>query len=188
MDANQLIKALGDAAAAAKPPQEYCLLWFWTDWWPMCMTKAEWSGWMQAFGSVAALGIAVWLPYHQKKRAAVEAFALAKHCLESQCAILVGIRATAQPDAGGFRSATLSARQSVANLLRLYAQVPPSLLSRDALIAWMHAQTTAGQLNELVRTVGERQVGEPEIEQAIAQLRDNSLAFLGDLTQSRTSD
>lgn len=53
MDADQLIKALGDAAAAAKPPQEYCFLWI--DWWATCMTKAEWSGWMQAIFSVLAI-------------------------------------------------------------------------------------------------------------------------------------
>lgn len=32
---------------------EYCFLWI--DWWPLCMTKAEWSGWMQAIFSVAAI-------------------------------------------------------------------------------------------------------------------------------------
>lgn len=58
MEANQLIKALGDAAAAVKPPQEYCFLWI--DWWATCMTKAEWSGWMQAIGAVVALFL-VWL-------------------------------------------------------------------------------------------------------------------------------
>lgn len=53
MDANQLIKALGDAAGAAKPPQEYCFLWI--DWSATCMTKSEWSGWMQAVFSVVAI-------------------------------------------------------------------------------------------------------------------------------------
>ncbi|ADU36927.1 hypothetical protein [Variovorax paradoxus] len=35
------------------PATEYCFLWI--DWWPLCMTKAEWSGWMQAIFSVAAI-------------------------------------------------------------------------------------------------------------------------------------
>lgn len=73
MDANQLIKALGDAAAAAKPPQEYCLLWFWTDWWPMCMTKAEWSGWMQAIGAVLAIAFSGAIAAKQIKAARIEA-------------------------------------------------------------------------------------------------------------------
>lgn len=39
---------------------EYCF--FYIDHWSMCMTRAEWSSWVQAFGSVAAIGFAVWLP------------------------------------------------------------------------------------------------------------------------------
>lgn len=65
MNTSQLIQALGDAASATKPPQEYCLLWI--DWWPMCMTKTEWSGWMQAIGSILALGIAIWIPWSERK-------------------------------------------------------------------------------------------------------------------------
>ncbi|QOF80314.1 hypothetical protein [Variovorax sp. 38R] len=38
------------------PAPEYCFLWI--DWWPLCMTKAEWSGWMQAIFSVAAIAAA----------------------------------------------------------------------------------------------------------------------------------
>lgn len=34
-------------------PPEYCLLWI--DWWPLCMTKAEWSGWCQVAVSALAL-------------------------------------------------------------------------------------------------------------------------------------
>ena len=37
------------------PPPEYCL--FWIDWWPLCMTKSEWSGWMQAAGAVFAIAM-----------------------------------------------------------------------------------------------------------------------------------
>ena len=45
------------------PSTEYCLFWFWTDWWPLCMTKIEWSGWVQAIGAIAAIlagASAVW--------------------------------------------------------------------------------------------------------------------------------
>jgi hypothetical protein len=47
-------------------PAEYCFLWI--DWWPLCMTKAEWSGWMQALGAVAAILLAVALPLMQGRR------------------------------------------------------------------------------------------------------------------------
>ncbi|MDP4076202.1 hypothetical protein [Acidovorax sp. A1169] len=61
MDTNQLAEALARAVELAKPAQEYCLLWFWTDWWPLCMTKAEWSGWTQAIFSVLAIYFSVYL-------------------------------------------------------------------------------------------------------------------------------
>lgn len=35
---------------------EYCL--FWIDWWPMCMTKAEWAAWVAALGAIAAIAYA----------------------------------------------------------------------------------------------------------------------------------
>lgn len=48
------------------PSVEYCL--FCVQHWSMCMTKAEWSGWMQAIGAVAALLIAIAVPYVQSTR------------------------------------------------------------------------------------------------------------------------
>lgn len=51
------------------PTPEYCLLWI--DWWPLCMTKAEWSGWMQAIGAaiaiLAAAAIATYQASHARK-------------------------------------------------------------------------------------------------------------------------
>lgn len=48
------------------PSPEYCLLWI--DHWSSCMTKAEWSGWVQAYGSVAAIVFAVCLPLWLESR------------------------------------------------------------------------------------------------------------------------
>lgn len=67
METSQLIKALADAANAAKPPQEYCL--FWIDWWPFCMTKAEWASWVQALGAIAAIGGAAFIASRQERNA-----------------------------------------------------------------------------------------------------------------------
>lgn len=39
---------------------EYCFLWI--KHWSFCMTKSEWSGWVQAIGSIAAIVFAVILP------------------------------------------------------------------------------------------------------------------------------
>lgn len=52
MDADQLISGIGSAVASAQS-QNYCFVW--------CMTKAEWSGWVQAIGSVIALFVAIWI-------------------------------------------------------------------------------------------------------------------------------
>lgn len=62
MKASQLAESIERAVEAAKLPQEYCLLYI--DSWATCMTKAEWSGWMQAIGAVfailCAIGVAAW--------------------------------------------------------------------------------------------------------------------------------
>ena len=65
MKTEQIIEGIGKAVADTKPSQEYCL--FWWDWWPMCMTKAEWSGWMQAIGAVLAILGAFYLSSRQER-------------------------------------------------------------------------------------------------------------------------
>lgn len=69
MNADQVIEGIGNAVAAAKPAQEYCFLG--CQHWSMCMTKAEWSGWVQAIGSIAAIvasvGVSRWLNNKEKR-------------------------------------------------------------------------------------------------------------------------
>lgn len=52
--------------ASTDPAPEYCVLWI--QWWPLCMTKAEWSGWVQAIGSIAALVAGVLIVRWQLRR------------------------------------------------------------------------------------------------------------------------
>lgn len=66
MNADQVIESIGNVVAAAKPAQEYCL--FYWDVWPMCMTKAEWSGWMQAIGVLATIGSLAFSIFSEKKK------------------------------------------------------------------------------------------------------------------------
>lgn len=66
MNADQVIEGIGKAVEAAKPAQEYCLF-YWNDW-PMCMTKAEWAGWMQAGGALLAI-VATWYITSAQQRA-----------------------------------------------------------------------------------------------------------------------
>ena len=59
------------------PPPEFCFLWI--DHWSTCMTKAEWSGWMQAGGSVIGIAVAIavpaWLWVAERRHATVKAAA-----------------------------------------------------------------------------------------------------------------
>ena len=85
MDVNQLIKGIGEAVAAAKSPQEYCF--FGIDWGPMCMTKSEWSGWMQAIFSVLAIVAAVVISTKQRRQSVKDAhekqISLMRACLQA---------------------------------------------------------------------------------------------------------
>lgn len=66
MNADQVIEGIGRAVAAANPAQEYCL--FYWNVWPMCMTKAEWSGWAQAIGVFIALLLPFWNARRVRRR------------------------------------------------------------------------------------------------------------------------
>ncbi|MFP5444340.1 MAG: hypothetical protein ACLGIY_12240 [Betaproteobacteria bacterium] len=183
METNQLVEALARALDSAKPAQEYCFLWI--DWWATCMTKTEWAGWMQAIGAVTALGIAIGLPYFQKKRADKENFEFALECVKIQCALLDGIRVTANARPGGFKAAVIAARESCANLLISYRAVRSSQLSPLQHINWLTAQTTAGQLRNFIDNVGDGNVADEDIESVITQLFQTSIEQLQDLTKSR---
>jgi hypothetical protein len=61
IDAIQLAREIGRIIPSS--PDELCLLGM--KHWSMCMTKAEWSGWMQAIGSILALVIAIGFPIYQ---------------------------------------------------------------------------------------------------------------------------
>jgi len=54
-----------------QPSPEFCFLWI--DWWPLCMTKAEWSGWVQAVGSILAIAGAAFLLFLQLRSARKQA-------------------------------------------------------------------------------------------------------------------
>ncbi len=65
MDAKEIYGGIAAAVEAAKPAQEYCFLWI--SHWSTCMTKSEWSGWMQAISVVFVLGIP-WINSLRAKR------------------------------------------------------------------------------------------------------------------------
>lgn len=65
MGVNLLFEGLARAVEMANPAQEYCFLRI--QHWSMCMTKAEWSGWMQVLGTIAAIFGAFYLSRLQEK-------------------------------------------------------------------------------------------------------------------------
>ena len=139
----------------------------------------------QVTTAVTALGIAIGLPYFQKKRADKENFEFALECVKIQCALLDGIRVTANARPGGFKAAVIAARESCANLLISYRAVRSSQLSPLQHINWLTAQTTAGQLRNFIDNVGDGNVADEDIESVITQLFQTSIEQLQDLTKSR---
>lgn len=74
MNADQIIQGIGKAVVATKPADEFCL--FKIDSLFTCMTKAEWSGWMQAIFSVIAIlvssFISMWIVRQDKNNRRLE--------------------------------------------------------------------------------------------------------------------
>jgi hypothetical protein len=148
MDKDQLIKALADAATAAKPAQEYCL--FWIDWWPMCLTKSEWAGWMQGVGSLLAVVGAGAFPYWLKWRADKESFNRARQCLLMQCALIGEIHTLASVQGATPVAVLRGAKHNCANLVAMHAEVRPPHMSLHQFAVWRASGVTVSQLSELV--------------------------------------
>ena len=81
---------------AAGATAEYCLFWFATSWWPLCMAKSEWASWVQAIGSIAAILFAIEIA--RRQHANSTKLMLEQHRLERQAAgtALVALGSTAQ--------------------------------------------------------------------------------------------
>ena len=55
MEVAEIYNGIARAVETAKPAQEYCFLWI--PHWSTCMTKAEWSGWVQAMAVTVTIGV-----------------------------------------------------------------------------------------------------------------------------------
>lgn len=188
METSQLIKALADAANAAKPPQEYCL--FWLDWWPLCMTKAEWSGWMQVIGAVSALGIAIALPYWQKRVADRESFSRARQCLLMQCGVIDELLKVATASGGKPSQALRHFLKLCANLAAMHDEVRLPHISLRQLANWRTSRVTIDQLIELVERIRAESIEERNVVPALQALMKLSKGQLEDfgLKPARDSD
>lgn len=152
MESNQLIEAFARAVESAKPAQEYCFLWI--DWWATCMTKAEWSGWMQAIGAALALVVAIALPYIQARHAHIKNYRMAKNCLMHQVGALLAIQTFAQSLGDGL-SALRGGRETIDTVVQSFDEVRPSELPKGSLPSWLGARSSASQLKAVIAKVDE---------------------------------
>lgn len=82
----------------ASDSAEICLLWGeWQiqEWWS-CMPRSEWSGWVQAFGSVLAIFVAIWISGYplraEKKNSVIQSRIAAKGIVDCVQGISYGLQ------------------------------------------------------------------------------------------------
>ncbi|MBO9680786.1 MAG: hypothetical protein J7556_21350 [Acidovorax sp.] len=179
MDMNQLSAALASALVrvveSAKPAQEYCLLWI--DWWPICMTKAEWSGWMQAIGAILAILASFALVRHQLK----EQQLLVKRAAVSRIRTFVAFSSSyAEGFLGIDKYTNLEMRRQSALLneqIAMAATIPSELLNIEWIAALEGTRSIAVQFRVLVDAVAEDPRLGPQAREVGKQLAEKLADF-----------
>lgn len=188
MDAQLVVEGIARAVEAAKPAQEYCFLWI--DWWPVCMTKSEWSGWMQVIGALSALGIAIALPYWQKRLADKENFNRARQCLLMQCGVIDELLKLAEAAGDKPRVALRHTRHLCVNLAAMHDEVRLPHTSLRQLANWRTSRVTMEQLIELIEKIRAEEIEERHVLPALKALMKLSKGQLEDfgLRPARDTD
>ncbi|MEJ5125812.1 hypothetical protein WH367_07110 [Comamonas sp. MYb21] len=145
MDANQLIRAVEEAASNTKPPHEYCFLWI--DHWATCMTKGEWSGWMQFVGSILALIIAISIPLIQNRNSRKKNLAMANQCLLHMCGAMTAVLVMSQRQKA--KDTLYVARETFNTVFRSFESVNSLDLPKSALPTWFAAIASAEQIKNI---------------------------------------
>lgn len=153
MDANQLAEALARAVEAAKPAAEYCLLAKQDHWWTVCMTKAEWSGWMQAIGAVIALLVAIAIPYIQTRHAHAKNFEVAKQCLTHALGVYLSLQ-THVSLMGRTASTLHLGKATLETLTASLREVRASDLPQGSHVIWFPAVASIEQFKARVDAAG----------------------------------
>lgn len=177
MDTNQLAEALARAVEAAKPAQEYCFLWI--DWWPMCMTKGEWSGWMQVLGSIVALAIAIALPYLQARQKQIRSFDAAVHSVLHQIGALRAVRKKSI-ESTLHHAFSLSA-PTFDTGYRSFESVTVSDLPIAAWPTWQGALTTAAQIRTMANGAAGGQAESAYLDGVLTSWEEVSNDYLSNL-------
>lgn len=151
MKTEQIIEGIGKAVAATKTSQEYCL--FWWDWWPMCMTKAEWSGWMQAVGTFAAIVFAIALPFLQNKVQRARSFVMARHSLVQLVATYEAIQIEIRKGQEA-KKVIAASNANIDSLFKAFDAINVAELPVEGLPSWWSARANAMQLKSLQDNFG----------------------------------
>lgn len=148
--ANQLAEGIAAAVAATKPAQEYCLLVVPQGWWS-CMTKTEWSGWMQAVFSVIAIGAAFIIPLFVERRAVEQrkqnSLQYAASFAASVCGFVEGASKASSAAALIRIRAGLDSAWPMGELVRIES------LPLDAIIAITSLKSIAHQARDFLSTI-----------------------------------
>lgn len=180
MDANQLAEGVARAVEAAKPAQEYCFLWI--DHWSMCMTKAEWSGWMQAVGSIVALIVAIYVPQKQRVDQKKENAALAVSAAAFQVAILRAVQKQLEPK--GLEVTMAGMKTSLKSLRAMIAAINPMLISSDGMPVYAGLLNLSHEIEELTVEADANRVDGEGFTKRIEALLDAAHSLLK-LTEAR---
>lgn len=181
MDANQLTEALARAVEAAKPAAEYCFLAKQDHWWTVCMTKAEWSGWMQAIGAVVALAIAIYLPHRERLRSNREARVFVSAFAANLIGILVAVKK--HVDTAGIRVVADSARLNTQALLTMAVDVRVTALPMSSLTAYMRLRTAAGEMDEFFADPSILAVTKADFDRLVESYLEQVAAALNDFSR-----
>lgn len=176
MDANQLIKSVGEAVVNTKPAQEYCL--FWSDWWPLCMTKSEWSGWMQFFGAISALIIAIAIPFFQNLANRRNNLKMARQCLLHQSGAITALIMTIEHQ--DLKNSVYAAKETLNTAYRSFEMVNSTLLPHEILPTWFAAITSAEQLKNFANGIFESSLQVDEIRGILESYQKNQYYYLSE--------
>ncbi|EZP56360.1 hypothetical protein [Delftia sp. RIT313] len=144
MDTAQLISGIGSAVASAQS-QNHCFVW--------CMTKSEWSSWVQAIGSVIALIVAIWIsraPIRIERKGAV---VNARHFVISLIEATQGLTCGVQSNKKGVIVLTSVALNENIAAVRL---IRPEVFPPDVMHAFVNLKLMAVQISVTAKAYEER--------------------------------
>ena len=127
---------------------EFCL--FAIDWWATCMTKAEWSGWVQAAGSIVAIFAAYFLADQSYKRTKRDerdgALVLALEFGGAFLAVINGVLLTFDKN-GPLR--ILDLKHTLREAAEMGLEVRAGVLPSHLIPSMFHLKTMAKELEEV---------------------------------------